>query len=132
MNYDVLLVTGNPDVRQDERMIMEEYAGLPAERIYVAGTLDEAIEVVKKTVSAEGRIGVIVTDLSHRGISIGTKLLDYVRASGVQIPVIIKSVRLASDCEATMLSMGAFAYDQKDNPVQDLVGKVQEALARKR
>ena len=131
MDYDVLLVTGNPGMRQDERRAMEVYAGLPAERIYAASTLEEAIEVMKRTVSTGGRIGVIATDLSLGGISIGTKLLDYVRASGVQIPVIIKSVNLASVYEADMIRRGAFAYYQKDKPLQDLVNKVQEALARK-
>ena len=131
MPYDVVFITGDNAMRQSEKATLPNLCGIPPERMYFSKTLEEALQAVNAEAKTGG-ISVIVTDLSTGGVSIGNKVLEYVKENKLGIPVIIKSVQPEEQYAPVLLRKGAFAYYEKTKPQKDLAGKVREALAQPR
>lgn len=130
MPYDVLVVTGNYEMRQAEEKTLPGSFGVPAERMCFVGTLDDAVQTIDNEAKAGSRVGVVVTDMSLGGVTIGIQILGYVKSKELGIPVIIKSAGKEEDYARALIRKGAFAYYDKNKPLEGLVGKVREALTQ--
>ncbi len=152
--YDVLVVSGSPELRESLKMVLEKDGKLAPDRIGEAKDEGEAVKTIDGIVSAGGKVGVVIEDLGMRDGGKGcAELLAYVQANHPKIPVIVLSIyasaqpaanasiqcivdaltqRIEDESKLTVsdsvLKLGAFAYLPKDRPLKELIGWVHHAL----
>ncbi len=142
MDYDVLIASRYPFVREGERAVLESRGKIASSRICAVDSPANALRTLDDAINTGGTIGVVVTDL-HFGNdkNAGIQLLEAIKAKYASTAVIVTSGEdlhsgMIQDPEedpavtaATMHNKGAFAYHHKSWPLQNLVDKVNAALA---
>jgi DNA-binding NtrC family response regulator len=122
------------DIRNNSVLVIDDDAGmlraltkaLNGEGLVVAGASDSA-RAIEYLMSGNWRFDVIITDLRMPGLD-GIEVLDLVKSSRPNIPVIIITAYGTREAQAAAAELGAAAYLEKPVATEELLSAIRRAL----